>query len=81
MKLHGGPGIAASTQQDLSVSRKNTAGRVPVIVVACPDCGSPVGDQCVSKTGKVGVHAHQSRIRLATRLYMEKRDVNTSPNP
>jgi hypothetical protein len=46
------------------------APRMPIVAVACPDCGAAVGEQCHSASGRRSVH--MSRKRMAARVQAAK---------
>ena len=68
MKRHRGilsKSISASTMQDMSVKPTKTRG-IPILLVACPDCGAAVGQKCLGVK-----YRHPSRHRIAARHYLD----------
>lgn len=68
----GHRGVTASTIQSLRV-KAHQPPRVSARSVACPVCGAPVGQFCVSGTGALQTgNVHISRRRLALRKMREE---------
>lgn len=59
------------------LSAKNSKP-LPIIVVACPDCGAGVGGACLSANGKPINRGHTARRRLAVRALLAERGVASS---